>query len=115
MPSNHPSIAVVVLDTLRKDAFDEYFDWLHGRRFENAWSPSHWTTPVHAWMHTGRYSNETGVYADRQQFDCEYTSLAEDLQAAEYQTRYLSCNVNVTPYFGFDRRFDEFENYGSHT
>jgi arylsulfatase len=41
------SVAVVVLDTLRYDTFEEAFDWLPGRRFTQAYAPSHWTIPVH--------------------------------------------------------------------
>lgn len=61
MSSENPNIALIVLDTLRKDSFDEHFDWLPGRRFENAWAPSHWTVPVHASLFTGHYPSEVGV------------------------------------------------------
>jgi len=47
------SIALVVLDTLRKDSFDEHFDWLEGVRYDNAWSTSHWTHPAHGSLFTG--------------------------------------------------------------
>lgn len=115
MSNNSPNIAVVVLDTLRYDYFEEYFGWLPGTRFENAWSTSHWTTPAHASLFTGLYASETGVYAGRQQFDTNTPALAESLLRAGYTTRAVSCNVNVTEYFGFDRGFDEFTHVGRHT
>jgi arylsulfatase len=106
--ADRPSVALVVLDTLRKDAFDEQFDWLPGRRYENAWAPSHWTTPVHASLLCGRYASELGVHAKHQSLDCPEETLGERLRAAGYTTRAFSCNVNVSSAFGFDRGFDEF-------
>jgi hypothetical protein len=32
------SVTLIVLDTVQKDAFDQYFGWLPGRRFEHGWS-----------------------------------------------------------------------------
>lgn len=101
-------IAVVVLDTLRKDAFERHFDWLPGTRFENAWSPSHWTVPVHGAMFTGLYPSETGVHAKDPQLDCDRQVLAEQLSEAGYTTRAFSCNPYVSPAFGYDRGFEEF-------
>lgn len=103
------SVALVVLDTLRKDAFDDYFDWLPGRRFENAWTTSHWTTPVHASLFTGLYPSEHGVYAKSQHFDIDTMTLVEQLAAAGYRTAGFSANPNVTTTFDFDRGFDLFD------
>ncbi|MDY7082280.1 MAG: sulfatase-like hydrolase/transferase [Halobacteria archaeon] len=102
------SIALVVLDTLRKDHFDEHFDWLPGVRYENAYSPSHWTVPVHASMFTGRYASELGVYANSEKLDCPETVLAESLSENGYTTRAFSANGNISDYFKFDRGFDDF-------
>lgn len=101
-------IALVVLDTLRKDAFDEYFDWLPGRRFENCWSPSHWTPPVHASLFTGEYPADVGVYAKSPALECSRSVLAEQLSAMGYTTRAFSANSLVSREFDFDRGFDEF-------
>jgi arylsulfatase A-like enzyme len=103
------SIALVVLDTLRKDAFDERFDWLPGRRFENAISTSHWTVPVHASMFAGRYPSELGVHAKAPTLDWPGRTLAEHLSKAGYTTRAYSCNPYVSSPFRFDRGFDAFE------
>lgn len=103
-----PNIAVVVLDTLRKDAFDKHFDWLPGRRYENAWAPSHWTVPVHGSLFTGKYASETGVHAKSPNFDYPGDALAELLSESGYTTRAYSSNVNITPQQNFDRGFDEF-------
>jgi hypothetical protein len=101
-------IAVVVLDTLRKDHFSRYFDWLPGRRFTNAWSTSHWTVPSHASLFTGRYPTELGVYAKRTTFDCTYRSVPEILNANGYQTMGFSANPQISGAFQFDRGFDRF-------
>lgn len=103
-----PNIAVVVLDTLRKDAFDKHFDWLPGRRFENAWTPSHWTVPVHGSLFTGKYASETGVHAKSPNFDYPGDTFVERLSKEGYSTRAYSSNVNITPQQNFDRGFDEF-------
>lgn len=102
-------VALVVLDTLRKDAFDEHFTWLPGRRFENAWAPSHWTVPVHASMFTGRYPSELGVHANAETLDCPEPVVAEQLSAVGYDTAAFSSNGNISDYFDFDRGFDTFE------
>lgn len=112
--SEPPNIAVVVLDTLRKDHFDEHFDWLPGCRFENAWSPSHWTLPVHAALYTGRYPSEIGVHAERPILDIEDCVLAEHLQTAGYTTICYTSNIVVSFPFGFDRGFDQSELFGYH-
>lgn len=103
------SVALIVLDTLRKDAFDEQFDWLPGRRFDNAISTSHWTAPVHASMFAGRYPSELGVVADAPSLDCPESTLAEQLADAGYTTRAFSSNPYVSKTFDFDRGFRRFD------
>jgi arylsulfatase len=104
------NIAVVVLDTLRKDAFDRHFDWLPGVRFENAYTTANWTVPAHASLFTGIYASEAGVHAKNMSLDCESPTLAEQLHAADYTTCAFSANTNVTSYFDFDRGFESFRN-----
>ncbi len=103
------NVALIVLDTLRYDAFEEHFDWLPGRRFEYAWSTSHWTVPAHASLFTGQYASEVGIYAGAQTFDCPEPLLAERLQEAGYTTRAFSANPNISPVFDADRGFEQFE------
>ena len=103
-----PNVAVVVLDTLRLNAFQRHFDWLPGRRYTNAYSPSHWTVPVHGAMFTGLYPSETGVHAKSAPLDVEGPVLAERLQEAGYKTRAFSANPYVSPAFDFDRGFESF-------
>jgi arylsulfatase A-like enzyme len=102
------SIALVVLDTLRKDAFDEYFDWHPGTHFENAWSTSAWTVPAHASLFGGLYPSELGVYAKHEHLNCNRNVLAERLSNQGYTTRAFSANAFVSESFSYDRGFDEF-------
>jgi arylsulfatase len=102
------SIALVVLDTLRKDAFDRHFGWLSGRRFERAYSTANWTVPAHASLFTGRYASEVGIHAENTYCNCPEPTLAERLASAGYTTRAFSANTNVTGHFDFDRGFADF-------
>ncbi|WP_435178028.1 sulfatase-like hydrolase/transferase [Halorussus sp. AFM4] len=103
-----PNIALVVLDTLRKDFFDEHFDWLPGRRFERAYSTSHRTVPAHASLFTGRYASELGVGGDTNRVPADRPLLAERLRDAGYSTRAFSANPYISEQFGYDRGFGEF-------
>jgi arylsulfatase A-like enzyme len=102
------SLALVVLDTLRKESFDDHFEWLPGRRFENAWAPSHWTVPVHASLFAGKYPSELGVYANHETLDCPDPVVAERASDAGYRTRAFSANGNISDHFRFDRGFEQF-------
>lgn len=102
-------IALIVLDTLRKDSFDEYFDWVPGSRFSNAYATSHWTVPSHASMFTGELASEVGTYARSTTFDTERSVLAERLRNSGYKTYAFSTNGHISPGFNFDRGFEVFE------
>lgn len=103
------NVAVVVLDTLRKDAFDRHFEWLPGVRFERAFTTADWTVPAHGSLFTGLYPRESGVHAKNTVLDTPKPTLAERLSDNGYTTRAYSSNVNITPAFNFDRGFDYFD------
>ncbi|WP_324760532.1 sulfatase-like hydrolase/transferase [Haloarcula sp. GH36] len=102
------NVAVVVLDTVRADAFDEQFDWLPGARFDRAYSTSHWTVPAHASLFTGRYASTIGVHGTAPTLDCRERTLAEAFSDAGHRTRAFSANAQLNQYDGWDRGFDEF-------
>lgn len=104
------NVALVVLDTLRKDSFDEHFDWLPGVSFEYAYSTANWTAPAHASLFTGRYGSEVGVTAKSTSLACDDSVLAEVLAEAGYRTRGYSANHNASSQNRFDRGFREFLN-----
>ena len=102
------NVAVVVLDTVRYDSFEEHFQWLDGVRFTDVYSTSHWTVPAHASLFTGEYASDVGVTGRSPTLACEERTLAEDFQDAGYHTRCLSANAQLNQYEGWDRGFDEF-------
>jgi len=102
------SVALVVLDTLRYDSFEEYFGWLPGIRFENAYSTSGWTVPAHGSLFTGKYPSESGVYAKFETLSPADSVLAESLARAGYTTRGFSANANISDAFDFTSGFNEF-------
>lgn len=105
--TSSPSIAVVVLDTLRYDLFAEEFDWLEGMWFENAYSTSHWTVPAHGSLFTGLYPSESGIHSKSQTLDCEQPTIAERLQEAGYRTTKYTANLNIHTWDEWDRGFEE--------
>lgn len=100
-----PSVAVVVLDTLRYDAFERSFGWLDGVHFTRAYSTSHWTIPAHASLFTGQYPSEVGVHGRSPTLDCEEPVLAEVLAEAGMSTQLITANLQLTRYDGWDRGF----------
>lgn len=102
------SIAVIVLDTVRKDAFDRHFDWLPGTRFENAWSSSHWTVPAHASLFTGKYGSEIGIHSKSPHFESSEPFLSELLRRNGYRTRSVCAN-GMLHSTGFNKLFDNFK------
>jgi arylsulfatase A-like enzyme len=107
------NIALVVLDTVRKDFFDEYFDWIDGLQFHSAYSTANWTGPAHASMFTGEYGSAVGVSSKSRKLDCDRQVLTEKLRQAGYNTRGWSANPNVSSKMDFDRGFGEFKGLNS--
>lgn len=102
------NVAVVVLDTVRYDSFEEHFQWLDGIRFPDVYSTSHWTVPAHASLFTGEYASDVGVTSRSPALACDEQTLAEAFQDTGYHTRCLSANAQLNQYEGWDRGFDEF-------
>lgn len=100
------NIALVVLDTLRKDRFNKHFGWMDGVQFENAYSTANWTVPAHASLFTGLYPSEVGTHSKNTTFDYPGTVLAESLSEQGYRTRGFSANMHITSPLNFDRGFD---------
>lgn len=134
-----PDVAIVLIDTLRRDHLD-----LYGYRtetapflrelaeqsavFERAYSTSSWTAPATATVLTGLYPPRHGVVMGFNAYGKEaggedvaedelsltilptgVPTLGELFSAAGYQTFGVASNVNVSPERGFARGFDRFE------
>jgi arylsulfatase A-like enzyme len=109
-----------VIDTLRADAVSAYgavegttpsFDALasRGLLYERAYAPSPWTLPSHASLLTGVGVDRHGVgISGRMRLRAEFTTLAERLSDAGYQTVGFSENPLVSDLFGFDQGFERF-------
>jgi arylsulfatase A-like enzyme len=117
---SRPSIVLVVIDTLRADAVSAYgavegttpaFDALaaEGLLYARAYAPSPWTLPSHASLLTGYAVDRHGVgVAGRMGLRADFTTLAERLSAAGYQTAGFSENPLVSDLFGLERGFGRF-------
>jgi arylsulfatase A-like enzyme len=93
---------------LRKDYFDDYFDWLPGIKYEHAWTTAQYTIPAHASLLTGLYPSEHGAHSKSELLDCDRDLITEQLSEVGYTTRAITSNVLMSPLFGFDRGIDEF-------
>jgi arylsulfatase A-like enzyme len=121
--SERPNIIVLMLDSVRADALSCYaggeltpnIDAIASESllFENAFAPATWTVPTHASVFTGAYPSEHGTDKGNSYLNPTYTTLAERLSAAGYETVLYSNNVHLTDEFGFTRGFDIAES--SHT
>jgi len=117
------TVALVVLDTVRKDYFDENAPRIRRRSdssFEQCRAASSWSTPSHTSMFTGRLPTEHGVHAESFDANFDFSRFAgktvmDDLDG--WRTVGLSANSYVNSHFGADALFDEFHDFsiGSHT
>lgn len=114
--SERPNIVVLVLDSVRADALSCYtgggltpnIDAIaeEGLLFENAFAPATWTVPTHASLFTAAYPSEHGTDKGNSYLNPAYTTLAQRLRSAGYETVMYSNNVHLTDEFGFTRGFD---------
>lgn len=102
-----PSIAIVVMDSVRTDTFRTEFEWLPGTRYERAYSTSHWTLPAHASLLTGLWPRETGTYAGAPSFSPPERSLPERLRDVGYTTRLYTANMQLVQWAGWTDVFDD--------
>jgi len=116
-PAPRPDIAIVVLDTVRRDRLSTYgyarrtspqLDRIArtARVFDNAYATSSWTTPSHASLFTGWYPVRHGATQENWQLSQEVTALAEILSQDGYQTAGVAGNVMITAERGFAQGFE---------
>lgn len=125
-----PNIILIVLDTARFDIIDRGINdgslpnlanfSRDANVFDRAYSPSPWTTPSHVSLFTGLYPSSHGVHTDfytketNEPIMVKYrkikkNNLPEILKKKGYRTYGIVANPNLSPVFGFDRGFDNFE------
>lgn len=118
------NVALVVLDTVRKDYFDLYAPRLRARSdtsFEQCRAASSWSVPSHTSMFTGDLPSVHGANAEHFDADFDFGEHVRDrtfLSTLPARTTIgLSANAYMNTTFGFDALFDEFDDFsiGSHT
>jgi hypothetical protein len=106
------NVAVLVLDCVRKDFFEEYATRLlrmSDVSVDRCYAASSWSTPSHASMFTGELPHRHGVHAHNLDFrNLETDTFLSELE--EHTTVGTSTNLFAGPSFGFDHLFDEFWN-----
>jgi len=118
------NVALIVLDTVRKDYFDLYARRIRDRSdtsFEQCRAASSWSVPSHASMFTGELPHVHGIHAENFDAGFSFASLPRDRTFLsgfpDHTLVGLSANAYINTSFGFDALFDEFHDFsiGSHT
>jgi arylsulfatase A-like enzyme len=114
---SRPSIVLIVVDTLRRDAVSAYgeiagttpeMDALAktGLRYERAYAPAPWTLPSHATILSGLAVEQHRVgLSGGGAMPSEIVTVAERLSAAGYETAAFSENPVVSETFGLVQGF----------
>jgi arylsulfatase A-like enzyme len=109
------NVALIVLDTVRKDVFDEESKVLKEMADidVNCFASSSWTVPSHGSMFTGDVPSEHGVHSYSPDYDQIWSG--SFLNEIPHQKIGLSTNGWISPDFSFDDPFDKFLHFhGSH-
>jgi hypothetical protein len=105
------NVAVIILDCVRKDFFEEYAPRLiqmSDVSVEQCYAASSWSTPSHASIFTGELPHRHGVHAHN--LDFRELKNSTFLTEMNHHTIGTSTNLFAGPSFGFDTLFDEFWN-----
>lgn len=116
--SDRPNIVMVVMDTTRAQSISCYghdrettpfLDELaeNNIKYEDAVVQENWTLPSHASMFSGKYASEHGVTGSKSYSDID--PFMDDLSEKGYTTVGLANVAYLSPEFGADEMFDDFE------
>ncbi|ELZ44926.1 sulfatase [Halorubrum coriense DSM 10284] len=105
------NVVLLVLDSVRKDVFDEYASRIQSKSSISAAqcrAASSWSVPSHASILTGKLPHEHGVHTFNRDMESllSQETICDRLDA--YHTLGVSANVYAGPAYGFDSIFDEF-------
>lgn len=117
--STRPNVLLIVMDTARSDRLSCYgyarpttphVDGIaaEGLLYENCITPGSWTLPAHASLFSGLYPRDHHTDSGNQTLAESFTTLAEELGAAGYQTVGFSNNVWLSKSSGLQQGFAEF-------
>lgn len=105
------NVALLVLDTVRKDYFDEHAPRLRELadvEFDRCYAPSSWSVPSHAFVFDGRLPSDHGVHS----YNPNYADLeATFLDDPDHRSVGLSANGAVSESFGVEALFDAFDSF----
>lgn len=104
------NIALIVLDTVRRDRFLEQAVHLQemAEVEVECYSTSSWTVPSHGSMLTGKMPSTHGVHADH----TDFSGLDDTFLGSLHHNKYgVSTNGWLSESFGFDTFFDEFTHF----
>lgn len=121
-PADAPSIAVIVLDTLRRDHTSAYgYERdttpnlarlaARGVRFDRAYSTSCWTLPSHASIFTGLLPEQHGANGEGLVIHDTIPTLAELVRLRGYETAAFTANPWISRDNGLGRGFSHFEEF----
>lgn len=106
-----PNVVLIILDSVRKDYFDEYATRLRNRSdvsYEACRAASSWSVPSHASILTGTLPSDHCVNSVLDSYhDLELSdTFLDDL--SDYRNLGVSTNVFAGTVYGFDHLFDSF-------
>jgi len=105
------NVALIVLDSVRKDVFDEVSTRLRAKadvEYDQCRAPSTWSVPSHASILTGELPHNHGVDTYNRQYNDISASDTFLDGLPDHRSIGVSANVFAGEAFGFDQFFDEF-------
>lgn len=115
-----PNVLLVTIDTLRADHLEPYgyarptspalAEFAAGATvFEAAQSQSSWTLPALASLMTGLYPSTHQAVSFRARLESSFTTLAEELRNAGYETAAVANHMFLGRSYGLDQGFTHFD------
>lgn len=111
------NVVLIVLDTVRKDYFDEYAQRLQARidvTIESCRAASSWSVPSHASIMTGELPHRHGIHTHDRYFDGLGQSDTFLSSLPDHTSLGTSANVFASATFGFDTVFDDYSDIAQH-
>jgi arylsulfatase A-like enzyme len=111
-----PNVLLITIDTLRADHLGTYgyrkstspeIDAFAARAtvFENAHSSASWTLPSLASIHTSLLSTTHGCWKVSSRLEPEFTTAAEILRDAGFDTAMIACHIFLSAQYGLQQGF----------
>jgi len=105
------NVVLIVLDSVRKDTFDDVADEIRSASdvsIDRCRSVSPTSPPSHGSMFTGQLPNRSGIYTEEKSYDS--TPIGETVfdEFGTHRRIGMSANIFLSTAFEFDRYFDRF-------